>query len=386
MKKNPDLLLIFLTAILVIVGVVMVFSASSATCAMLEECNNDPYYYFKRQFIYAILGCGCFLAAYKVDLQKLGKYSFVGLLVCLVLLILVLIPGIGIATMGARRWLGYGFFTFQPAELAKVFCVIYLADYLSRRGEKIRELWKALSITLILFVIMVVIEAEPDLGTALSIFGTFMVMLYVSGAKWQYLGTLLTCSFSLVLFKLFTGHSYRMDRMKSFLNPWKDSQGTGYHVCQSLIALGSGGVAGLGIGQSRQKFFYLPEQYTDFIFAILGEELGLIGTVCVVALFVLFLYRGFKIASQTSNLFMRLLAVGCTFMIAFQAFMNMGVVVGIVPTTGIPLPFISYGGSALLACMLMAGILLNVSKHCSKRNNNWQWGDDVEEIEEEKTV
>ena len=384
MKKNPDLLLFFLTAILVIIGIVMVFSASSATCAMLDECKNDPYYYFKKQMIFAGIGCLFFFIAYKIDLQKLGKFSFVGLLACLVLLILVLIPGIGIATMGARRWLGYGSLTFQPAEIAKVFCVIYLADYLSRRGEKIRELGKFISIIVIMFVMMGVIEAEPDLGTAISIFGTLVIMLYVSGAKLQYLGTVLVSSFSLVLFKLFTGHSYRMDRMRAFMNPWKDSQGTGYHVCQSLIALGSGGIAGLGIGQSRQKFFYLPEQYTDFIFAIIGEELGLIGTICIVALFILFLYRGFKIASQTSNLFMRLLAVGCTFMIAIQAFMNMGVVVGILPCTGIPLPFISYGGSALIACMIMAGILLNVSTHCSKRNNNWQWGDDVEEIEEAK--
>ena len=381
MKKNPDLILIFLTAILVIVGILMVFSASSATSAMLDDCNNDPYFYLKKQFIYAILGAVFFFLAYKVDLQKLGKFSFVGLLGCLVLLILVLIPGIGIATMGARRWLGYGFFTFQPAEFAKIFCILYLADYLSRRGEKIRDLVKFISIVIIIFVVIGLIEAEPDLGTAVSIFITMLAMLFVSGARWQPLATMITASATLVIFKLFTGHSYRMERMKAFINPWKDSQGSGYHVCQSLIAVGSGGLTGLGLGQSRQKFFYLPEQYTDFIFAVLGEELGLIGTLCIVVAFIMFMYRGFKIASQTSNLFMRLLAVGCTFMITFQAFMNMGVVVGIVPCTGIPLPFISFGGSSLIACMIMSGLLLNVSKHCSKRNNNWQWGDEVEEIE-----
>lgn len=381
MKRNPDLLLIFLTGIFVLLGIIMVFSSSSATSAMLEDCGNDPYFYFKKQLIYSALGTIAFILAAQIDVQKLGKYSFVGLVFTLILLILVLIPGVGIATMGARRWIGFGVFTFQPAELAKVFCVLYLADFLTRRNTKIVELPKFLSILFIILFIVGIIEMEPDLGTSLSIIATLFIMLYVAGARIKHLAVSVSILFSGLVFKLLTGHSYRMDRMKSFLNPWKDSQGIGYHVCQSLIAVGSGGVCGLGMGQSRQKFFYLPEQYTDFIFAVLAEELGLIGTICVVVLFVVFLYKGFKIATQTTNLFLRLLAVGCTFMIAFQGFMNMSVVVGILPCTGVPLPFISYGGSSLIASMTMAGLLVNVSRYTSKRNNKWEWGEEDDEEE-----
>lgn len=380
MKKSPDILVIFITFILMAIGVIMIFSSSSATCSMLADCNYDPYFYLKRQLVWAGLGTLCFIAAVKADVVKLGRFSFLGILLCFILLVLVLVPGIGIETMGARRWLGYGNFTFQPAEFAKVIVVIYVADYLSRRGEKILELKRLIPILLVVGLIICVVELEPDLGTALSLGATLLAMLFMGGANIYYLAGIVCAGVGFTIVKILS-KAYRMQRMLAFLNPWQDSQGSGYHVVQSLIAIGSGGALGLGIGQSRQKFFYLPEQYTDFIFAIIGEELGLWGTFMIVGLFVLLLYRGFKIATQASSLYLRLLAAGCTFMLAFQAFMNMGVVVGLLPCTGIPLPFISFGGSSLLCCMILAGLLVNVSRLCPKRSKDWDWEEDEDEEE-----
>lgn len=386
MKKNPDLFLIFLTFIFVIVGLIMVFSSSSATCAMLEECHNDPFFYFKGQLKYAIIGTVCFVAASMIDIKLIGKYSLIGMFISFLLLLAVLIPGIGISAMGASRWLGFGSFSFQPAELAKVVSIIYLADFLARKGAKILETKTFWLLAGVFLVMAALIEAEPDLGTALSIMSAFFVMLYIGGARLKDVATLLSGCFCVIVLKLMTGHSYRINRMISFLDPWKDAQGIGYHVCQSLIAVGSGGIWGLGIGGSRQKFFYLPEQYTDFIFAIFAEEMGLIGSLILVAMFIVLLYKGFKLATQTGNLFMRLLAAGITFLLAFQGFMNMGVVVGLLPCTGIPLPFISYGGSSLIASMTMAGLLVNISGYSSRRHSTWQWGEDEDELDEPETV
>jgi len=365
-KKSPDMLIVILTYVLVVLGIVVVFSASSVTSSALEECNNDPSFYLKRQIIWAIIGTICFIAATRIDLMAMGRLSLLGIFVTIIMLVLVLIPGIGHATMGARRWLGFGPLTFQPAEMAKLFFVIYLADYLSRRGDRISEFKRLIPILLMAGGIIFLIEKEPDLGTSLVIGGAMMGMLFMAGAKVSHLLVLGFSGVMVVAIRILD-EGYRVTRFLSFINPWKDPQGSGYHVIQSLIALGSGGINGLGLGQSRQKFFYLPEQYTDFVFAILGEELGLIGTVAVVGLFAILLYRGFKIAYGASHSYLKLLAAGCTFIIAFQAFMNMGVVTSILPCTGIPLPFISFGGSSLLTSMIFMGLLVNISQYCPRR-------------------
>lgn len=381
MKKNPDLSILLLTAILLLTGTIMIFSASSPTCAMLEDFNNDQYYYLKRHLINVFLGIGAFILAYKLDPKKLEKYSPLCYLGALLMLIMVLLPGIGIVAKGARRWLGFGSFTFQPAEFAKALFVIFLAEFLAKTGDKIKNIKYFLKITGLTILLMILIEAEPDLGTALSIAGILIIMLYISGANIKYILSICALGVIGICVLLITGHSYRINRMKAFLNPWQDAQDTGYHVCQSLIAVGSGGVTGVGFGDSRQKFFYLPEQHTDFIFAVISEELGFVGSFMIVMLFILILYKGFKTASETNDSFLRLLAVGSASMIAFQAFMNIGVVIGIVPCTGIPLPFLSYGGSSLITTMFLMGLLFNVSKYCSRHGRGWELGSDDEEFD-----
>lgn len=366
MKKSPDLLIVFLTYTLVVLGIIIVFSASSVTASALEDCNNDPFFYLKRQIVWAILGSICFVTASRVDLFKIGRFSLVGLFLSIGLLAAVLVPGIGHEAMGARRWLGVGPLSFQPAEIAKLFFIIYLADYLSRRGVKITEFKRLVPVLLIAGALIILIEKEPDLGTSLVIGSTMMGMLFIAGARLEHLLILGSSGIMVVAIRILD-EGYRVTRFLSFLNPWKDPLGSGYHIIQSLIALGSGGIGGLGLGQSRQKFFYLPEQYTDFIFSILGEELGLLGTLAVVILFIALLYRGFKISYGASHSYLKLLGAGCTFMITFQAFMNIGVVIGILPCTGIPLPFISFGGSSLLVCLTVMGLLVNISQYCPRR-------------------
>lgn len=363
------MVIVILTYALVALGIVIIFSASSVTSGALAESKYDAFFYLKRQVIWAVLGTICFIVASRVDLFKLSKLSLLGVFFSTILLFAVLIPGIGHEALGARRWIGVGPFSFQPAEISKMFLVIYMADYLSRRGDKIMEFKRLIPIIAFTGIIIYLIEKEPDLGTSLVIGGTLMGMLFMAGAR---LNHLLILGFSgvMVVAIRILDEGYRITRFLSFLNPWKDPLGSGYHIIQSLIAIGSGGVTGLGLGQSRQKFFYLPEQYTDFVFSILGEELGLLGTLAVVVLFAIILYRGFKIAYGAGHSYLKLLAAGCTFIIAFQAFMNMGVVIGMLPCTGIPLPFISFGGSSLLTSLTFMGLLVNISKYSPRRSRS----------------
>jgi cell division protein FtsW len=369
LKKSPDMVIVILTYALMALGIVIIFSASSVTSAALPESNHDPFFYLKRQIMWAVLGTVCFIIASRIDLFKLSKLSLLGIFFSTIMLFAVLIPGIGHVALGARRWLGVGPFSFQPAEITKMFFVIYLADYLSRRGDRIVEYMRLLPILGLTAIIVGLIEKEPDLGTSLVIGATLMGMLFMAGARINHL-LIVGISGCMVVAIRILDQGYRITRFLSFINPWKDPLGSGYHIIQSLIALGSGGVMGLGLGQSRQKFFYLPEQYTDFVFSILGEELGLIGTVAVVILFCIILHRGFKIAYGASHSYLRLLAAGCTFIIAFQAFMNMGVVIGMLPCTGIPLPFISFGGSSLLTSLTFMGLLVNISQYCPRRTRS----------------
>lgn len=376
MKKKPDLTIILISTILLMIGTVMVFSASSPTCAMLSEYGNDPYYYLKKQIVNIAMSLGLFWLCAVIDIKAMKKYGHLLFILNLILISIILVPGVGITSKGATRWLGVGSISFQPAEFAKLFCVIFMASYLSKRAEKIKNSWQFWILTGWIVLTAGLIEREPDLGTALSICIVFMIMLYISGAKLSDMAWLTGLGASVVsAILIFGGNSYRIKRLTSFLDPWKDSQDSGYHVCQSIIAIGSGGF-GLGLGESRQKYFYLPEQHTDFIFAITGEELGIIGTLIIILLFCFFLHRGFKIASETSDLFLRLLAVGCTLMITLQAFMNIGVVIGLLPCTGIPLPFISYGGSSLMVTLMMVGLLFNISQYCSRDGIGLQLDDE----------
>ena len=360
--KSLDFICFFTVIALLSFGVVMVYS-SSAVSAYVNF--NDSYYFFKRQLVWGALGFIAMLFTLTIDYHVWRKLATPALLVTVVLLILVLIPGLGKVVNGARRWLGFGSLYLQPSEIAKISMVLYSSANLARHQEKITSFLKGLLPQLvILLVIFGLILKEPDLGTALVIGGTVFVMLFAAGARLSHLASLGFVGVVGIIAAIIL-EPYRLKRLLAFSNPWADPLDTGYHIIQSLYALGSGGLFGVGLGRSREKFLYLPEPHTDFIFAILGEELGFIGTIAVILLFFLFAWRGFKIAIAAPDIFGSLLATGITTMIVVQALMNIAVVTASMPVTGIPLPFISFGGSALIFTLAGVGILLNISRYAN---------------------
>jgi cell division protein FtsW len=355
----PDAWLIAVTASLLAIGLVMVFSASSAT-AFAD--HHDPTYYLKRQATWLVVGIVVAYACYRVDyrrLRPLAPYLLVGVILAL---LAVLVPHLGIAVNGARRWLGVRSFAIQPSEFAKPALIIYLAAMLSTRGERIGSLTKGLvPLCMVTAIVGVLVLAEPDLGTA-SLYGfVAFAMFFAAGARIAHLIAVAAAVVPPVLVEI-VASPYRRARIFAFLHPWKDPENTGFHIVQSLYALGSGGLIGVGLGESREKFFYLPEQYTDFIFSIIGEELGLLGTLLVLALFVAFVYRGIRIALAAPDQFGYFLAVGCTALIGIQALVNIGVVTSSWPVTGVPLPFISFGGSSLVVNLAAVGLIANVGR------------------------
>lgn len=362
--KSLDFILFFTVIALLCFGVVMVYS-SSAVSAYVNF--NDSYYFLKRQVIWVTLGIMAMLLAINIDYhvwRKLAKPIFIA---TLVLLVLVLIPGFGKVVNGARRWLGFGSLYLQPSEIAKLSMVLYSSASLARHQDKITSFTKGLLPQLIMLLIVFgLILKEPDLGTALAIGGTIFVMLFTAGAKLSHLTSLGVVGVIGIIAAIIM-EPYRLKRLLAFSNPWADPLDTGYHIIQSLYALGSGGLFGVGLGRSREKFLYLPEPHTDFIFAILGEELGFIGTITVILLFFLFAWRGFKIAISAPDIYGSMLAAGLTTMIIVQALMNIAVVTASMPVTGIPLPFISFGGSALIFTLAGVGILLNISRYVNAK-------------------
>lgn len=357
--ERPDLLLFISVVILLGIGIVMVYSASSIRSIVEYQ---DSLYYLKRQVLWAFMGLGLLFLIIRVDYHNYNRWSRLFLLLSLLALILVLFPNIGVMRGGSRRWLGYGNYLFQPSELAKISLVLYLSCYLSQKKERIHHLLGIFPPLLIASLMAGLIYLEPDLGTAITIMGTSMIILFAAGVRIRHL-FLITLSGLPVLIYFIFAEEYRRQRLFSFLNPWADPQDTGFQVIQSLYALGSGGFFGLGLGMSRQKFFYLPEPGTDFIFAVLGEELGLIGTSIILFLFFIFAWRGLRVAMGAPDLFGSMMALGITSMIVLQAIINIGVVTGSLPVTGITLPFISYGGSSLLIILCGVGILLNISTY-----------------------
>ena len=358
--KSLDFILFFSVIALLSFGVIMVYS-SSAVSAYVNF--NDSYYFFKRQIIWVTLGIIAMLFTLSIDYHVWRKLAVPILIVTLVLLILVLIPGLGKVVNGARRWLGFGSLYLQPSEIAKLSMVLFCSASLARHQEKITSFVKGLvPQLLILLLVFGLILKEPDLGTAMAIGGTIFVLLFTAGAKISHLTSLGVIGVVGIIAAIIL-EPYRLKRLLAFSNPWADPLDTGYHIIQSLYALGSGGLFGVGLGRSREKFLYLPEPHTDFIFAILGEELGFIGTITVILLFFLFAWRGFKVAISAPDIYGSILAAGLTTMIVMQALMNIAVVTASMPVTGIPLPFISFGGSALIFTLAGVGILLNISRY-----------------------
>jgi len=355
----PDNMLFSVVAILVGIGLVMIFSASSATAYSI---NHDAMYYLKRQVMWLIVALGAAYFAYRIDYHKLKKIAPAVLVLSILSLILVLVPHVGMLVNGARRWLGAGSLSVQPSEFAKLALVLYLAAMLSSRGERITSLVRGLFPLCVPMAIMVMlILKEPDMGTASLLAMVAFAMFFAAGARWEHLTLILISTVPIVAISVLSS-PYKRARILAFMDPWKDPQNTGFHIVQSLLALGSGGLFGVGLGASRAKFFYLPEQYTDFIFAVLGEELGLIGAVSVIILFLIFAYRATRIALGAPDRFGFFLALGCTALIVIQAFINIGVVTSSWPVTGVPLPFVSFGGSSLVVSLVAVALIINVGR------------------------
>lgn len=350
-EKKIDLSLFFLVVGLTCFGVLMVYNASVA--GALRDFN-DKYYYLKNQALWALLGLGLMMLLSFINYKVFAKAGLILFFVNLILLILVLIPGVGTQIKGARRWLNLGFFSLQPTELIKLTFTIYLASWLSKKRSFLHFL-------LLIFLVLGLIILEPDLGTAVVVVTTGFLIYFVSGASLFYLFFLALTGFASG-FLLIMSSPYRKQRLLTFLNPNMDPLGSSYHVRQIIIALGSGGIFGLGLGQSRQKYQYLPEAATDSIFAIISEELGFVGAGLVVLALLAVVIKGFKIAKSAPDLFAKLLGAGISIWLGIQIVVNLAAMTALVPLTGLPLPFISYGGSSLIVALAGIGILLNISK------------------------
>jgi cell division protein FtsW len=354
-------LLILVTLGLVAFGLVMVYSATSASAAL---ANGDPSYFLKRQAIYAVLGLVLMALASRIDFRVIRRLAPLLMVASLGLLLGVLV--VGQSVNGARRWISFGPVVFQPSELAKLALAVWAAAYLTRRRppQRLPELWRPLG--LIAAVFCALLLAEPDLGTAIAIVLMLAAMLLVAGTPLRTLGAGVSIASAIGLLAIWF-EPYRRARIFSFLNPWHDAQGAGFQTVQAMIGLGSGGIFGVGLGESVQKANYLPEAHTDMIFAIIGEELGLVGAALVIAAYVAFAYAGLRIALACKDPFGKRLAVGLTVLVSGQAAINLAAVMGLAPLTGIPLPLVSYGGSSLVVALASVGILLNIADDAGER-------------------
>jgi cell division protein FtsW len=338
----------------------MVYSASAIIAA---DRFGDPLFFLKKQLFWALLGVGAMWVAMTVDYRRLQRLVIPLLIAAFVLLVLVLVPPFGQAINGTRRWFRAGPLSFQPVELAKLALVVYLAAFLTRQGEVIESFRRGLLPLLLVAGAMAGLTlVQPDLGNSITLVVLALALAFLAGARPWHMAAIAGVAVP-VIGVLIAMKPYRWRRMVAFMNPWEDPQGSGFQIIQSFYALGSGGVLGRGLGESKQKLFYLPEPYTDFIFSIIGEELGLAGGICVIALFAVLIWRGLRVGLRAPDPFGSYLALGLTLLLAIQTIVNLGVVMGALPTKGLPLPFISFGGSALLMTMFSTGVLLNISQH-----------------------
>ncbi|MCU1451438.1 MAG: putative lipid flippase FtsW [Acidimicrobiales bacterium] len=362
-KRRPRstplfVLLAVVVSALVVMGLVMVLSASSVQA--LRDFGSS-WIVFQRQAMWVFIGSVALAITLRVDYRVWRKPAVPFALLALALLVVVLVPGLGVSVRGSSRWLGTGQFRVQPSEMAKLAILLFVADLLARRGAK-GDVGAAVKPVVVVFgAAAFLVMMQPDMGTTLVLGCIVLSLLFVGGIELRSLGKLLGFAAAGALL-LGLVESYRRARLFSFLNPWKDAGNTGYQIVQSLVGLGSGGLTGLGLGASRAKWGFLPNAYTDFIFAIIGEELGLLGTLLVISLFAAFAVLGVRIALKAPDRFGSLLAAGITAWVVGQALINIGAVIGVLPVTGVPLPFISFGGSSLVITMAAAGMLLNVAR------------------------
>jgi cell division protein FtsW len=357
-RVSVDGWLFTVTLILVFVGLVMVFSASAV---MAKERYGSPYYFLFRQMGWAVVGIIAMVIAMRIDYRRYKHPAVVFFLLGVTSVMLISVFLLDRAH-NTHRWFHVGGLSFQPSEIAKPAIILFLAFFLESRTRSMGD-WRNTLLPAIVptMFFLGLIVFEPDLGTAIACAAITASILFVAGLDMRYLGYAFVASI-LPLYFLIFHVAYRRDRILAFLDPYSDPQGRGFHIIQSLIAVSTGGITGVGLMEGKQKLFYLPEPHTDFIFAVTAEELGLVGALVIVILFSIFLWRGIRTALHTQDMFGRFLAVGITSMVVLQAFINISVVLGLMPTKGIPLPFISYGGSSLFITLACVGVLLNVTK------------------------
>ena len=357
-RISVDGWLFVVTLVLVFVGLIMVFSASAV---IAKERYHSGYFFLLRQLGWAVAGFTAMLVGMKVDYKRLRHPAIVFSLLGITTLMLISVFFLDRAH-NTHRWIHFSGFSFQPSELAKPVLILFLAFFLENRTKSMDD-WRNTLIPAVIptLVFIALIVFQPDLGTAIACGAITVCILFVAGLDMKYLAYAFVGSL-LPLYFLIFHVAYRRDRILAFLNPYSDPQGRGFHIIQSLIAISTGGLTGVGLMEGKEKLFYLPEPHTDFIFSVLGEELGLLGCIAVVALFGVFCWRGVRTALRTQDTFGRFLAVGVTCMVVVQAFINISVVLGLMPTKGIPLPLISYGGSSLFITLACVGVLLNVTK------------------------
>jgi cell division protein FtsW len=358
-RLGPDTVIVAAVGTLVAIGLIMIFSASSVIGVL---GHHDAAYFFKRQIAALVVAAALAYGAYRIDYTKLRRIAPYALGLNIVALVLVLLPHVGTLSGGATRWLGLGPFEFEPSEFAKLTLVIYLATALAAKGAKIRSLGNGVfPLAFVTAVVAILVVRQPDFGTASLLALTAATMLFVAGARVPHLLMILV-AVAPPAFAIVRHDPYKWARITAFIDPWADAQDKGFHIVQSLMALGSGGWLGVGLGFSHQKFYWLPEPFTDFIAAIIGEETGFIGVLAVIALFVVFAYRAVRIALATQDRFGFFLVVGCMTTIVVQAFVNLGVVSSSWPVTGVPLPFISFGGSSLVTSVVAVALVMNVGR------------------------
>jgi cell division protein FtsW len=357
-RVSVDRWLFTVTMLLVFVGLVMVFSASAV---MARERFGSEYAFLSKQLIWAVAGLGTMVVAMRVDYKRYQHPALVFSVMGLTTLLLISVFFLD-RSHNTHRWIHAGGFSLQPSELAKPVLILFLAFFLEGRSQSMDDVRNTLSPAagpVVVFLGLIVLQ--PDLGTAIACAGIAACIFYVAGLRMKYFGYAFGASLMPLYFLIFHV-SFRRDRILAFWNPYADRQRAGFHIIQSLIAVSTGGITGTGLMEGKQKLFYLPEPHTDFIFAVTAEELGLVGALCVVTLFAIFLWRGMRASWRTHDLFGRYLAVGITSMVVLQAFINISVVLGMMPTKGIPLPLVSYGGSSLFVTLACVGVLLNITK------------------------
>ena len=354
-----DLFILLIAIALTCFGVVMVFSASAVTA---DKRLHDGFFYLKRQGGFAFVGFIVMLVTMHIDYHVWRRWAVPILLLSLMLLGAVLVPGIGGSAGGAARWIKLvAGFRFQPSEFAKIALIIYMAFSLDRKQDKIKSFGPGfLSYMIILMVLLALLLKQPDLGSAVTLFIVAFFMLFAAGARLSYILSVILLSLPFLYF-LIVDVEYRWNRIIAFLYPERDPLKAGYQILQSFMALGSGGLFGQGLGQGKQKLFYLPEAHTDFILAVIAEELGFVGVIVIVGLFFLLIMRSFRVAAEAKDTFGRFLALGIAVLLGVESAVNMAVVTGMMPTKGLALPFISYGGSSLVISLFAVGILLNIS-------------------------